>query len=523
MPSALSVRDRVRHRGGRRVVGEDDAHGDAARVRIGERRNDRRIGELLALDVERLRGVLDEAHDSGARVDRRDEQLARGRHTGVREVGLEDGLRLGDVVEIVSIARYSRFDVGELNVTFIVMIQADVPSTTTDFSCVYVERRRPHDLDAGRLQLIEDARVVRPGRGKFLLSTTFTSSPAFFFAMSVLMTVFDVRRYIVMWIDVVAAWSDDHERLRVVARLHGDLHGASSSSRASRPRRRRRRLRPARRASCTTRPRASTRKERQGAAASHEGYHGRMSEARAIPGEEVIETLGVGLAFVTFVAKDGRGALTVCKRIRLAAADSDVARMQLGREAAALAKLDGRGAPRLIASGEDDFGPYVSIEHVAGRRPSSLADARFAFEALARVHEAGVLHADLSPSNVIIGDDRAWLVDFCTAQGPELPPLQPHEFTGTIAFASPERARGETIDERADLFSLAASIVACATGLPPRAHPDDMPRGAQLLRAGETPVDEAFAALAPAALSACLAFDPNMRPKSARGVLTRMA
>ncbi|HEX4517646.1 MAG TPA: RIO1 family regulatory kinase/ATPase, partial [Polyangiaceae bacterium] len=179
----------------------------------------------------------------------------------------------------------------------------------------------------------------------------------------------------------------------------------------------------------------------------------------------------------------------------------------LEREGNVLHALGGHGAPALLARGADEFGPFVSMELVRGRRIASFDDGRIAFEALAAVHERGIVHGDVSPSNVIIGEGRAWLIDF--------------EGAFTTAFTAPERARGDAFDERADVFSMAASIVSSATGVSPRDF-GDLPQAAQLVMAGEKPLDDAFVALAPKALRECLAFDPNMRPRDAAAVLTRL-
>ncbi len=245
------------------------------------------------------------------------------------------------------------------------------------------------------------------------------------------------------------------------------------------------------------------------------------TDVHPIAGQQIVRQLGVGLAFVTFVARDAKGALSVCKRMRLAAV-GDVAKAQMQREAAALRAIGGRGAPRLLGAGEDELGPWLSMELLEGEPLSHGFEApirdvaRAAFTALALVHDSGIVHGDISPGNVLVGKS-AWLVDFCTAQGWGLPPLDTHDFTGTISFAAPEHARGEPIDARADLFSLAASIVSAAVSIDPRPH-GERPVGAQLAMAGERPLDSAFVALAPSPLAQCLAFDAAARPKSARAV-----
>ena len=223
-----------------------------------------------------------------------------------------------------------------------------------------------------------------------------------------------------------------------------------------------------------------------------------MDDVRPIAGEEIVEILSQGMAFVTFIATDGKRR-SVCKRVRLAAM-GDAAVRKLELEGDVLARLDGHGAPRLVARGTDEFGPFVSMELVRGRRIASFDDARVAFEALAAVQARGFVHGDVSPSNVIIGEDRAWLVDFGSDY--------------TIGFTAPERARGEDIDERADVFAMAASIVSAATGVPARSF-GELPQGAQLALAAEKPLDDAFVTLAPTAWRDCLAFDPNMRPRDA--------
>jgi serine/threonine protein kinase len=230
-----------------------------------------------------------------------------------------------------------------------------------------------------------------------------------------------------------------------------------------------------------------------------------VDDVRPIAGEEIVQILSHGMAYVTFVATNGVRA-SVCKRVRLAAMGDEAVR-KLELEGDVLERLAGHGSPELIAKGTDEFGPFVSMELVRGRRISSFGDARFAFEALAAIHARGVVHGDVSPSNVIVGESRAWLVDFGSAM--------------TVGFAAPERARGEAFDERADVFSMAATIVSCASGKPAREF-GVMPPGAQLVHAGENPLSEAFIALAPAALRDCLAFDRDMRPKGAAAVLTRL-
>jgi serine/threonine-protein kinase len=131
--------------------------------------------------------------------------------------------------------------------------------------------------------------------------------------------------------------------------------------------------------------------------------------------------------------------------------------------------------------GEDH---YIVMEHVPG---GTLAERLQAgplgvdeavrigtevLDALSAAHAQGVVHRDVKPDNVLFdAQDRAKLTDFGianltneapekTVSGLESPCSQP----GTLAYMSPEQARGEPVDERSDVYSAAALVYECLTG-----------------------------------------------------------
>jgi serine/threonine protein kinase len=224
---------------------------------------------------------------------------------------------------------------------------------------------------------------------------------------------------------------------------------------------------------------------------------------------------------------DGGGAL-VCKRLSERAASEPWMRARLLAEGELLARLQGRGTPRRVASGEDAHGPWLVLERVEGAPLAArigAADAAWmalaasaAFGALAHVHAAGVVHGDLSPDNVMLSADgqRATLLDFGLASWPGAPPMPAGPFRGTLVYAAPEVARGETPDARSDSFALAASLLHVASGESPRTAET---QAAMLLSAGEQSIEpwarRAAAALPPElaqALVACCAFERDARP-----------
>jgi nucleotide-binding universal stress UspA family protein len=155
-----------------------------------------------------------------------------------------------------------------------------------------------------------------------------------------------------------------------------------------------------------------------------------------------------------------------------------------------LGRVAGPHVPRLLASGESDFGPYLVMEHIAGK---SFADhagrAPLPAEGVARLgailasalhdlHRQDVVHHDLKPSHVILREDgQAALVDFGLAFHGHLPDLVAAESDrplGTAAYISPEQIAGVRGDPRSDIFSLGVILYLLATGRMPFGDPTGM-------------------------------------------------
>ena len=203
---------------------------------------------------------------------------------------------------------------------------------------------------------------------------------------------------------------------------------------------------------------------------------------------QLIESLGTGAFGVVFRARDPMApgqefALKVLHK------EGGRARARFQREISACVRLRHPGIVRVFESGEAGGKPYLLMELVRGqtlerlgsgqRRPSPARAAelaRDAADAIAHAHHEGVLHRDLKPGNLLVDEaGRIRVLDFGLAS------LQDSQerlsvtglALGTLAYMAPEQARGERVDERADVFGLGGVLFFLLTGRGPVEDVDD--------------------------------------------------
>jgi eukaryotic-like serine/threonine-protein kinase len=208
------------------------------------------------------------------------------------------------------------------------------------------------------------------------------------------------------------------------------------------------------------------------------------------------------------------------------AADAD-ARERFLREARAAAKISDPQVVQVFDVGEERGRPYQVMELVEGPsladtlasegpfEPAEVVDvAADALAGVARAHDAGLLHRDLKPGNLLRAPDGTVKVaDFGVAEAADAPGLTKTGLViGTRSYLAPERAAGQSATVRTDLYSLGATLVELLTGRPPGG---DDPLAA--LRELELPAQLSHL------LDRMLSPDPQQRPASARNALALLA
>ncbi|MDH6113831.1 serine/threonine protein kinase [Kitasatospora sp. MAP12-15] len=206
---------------------------------------------------------------------------------------------------------------------------------------------------------------------------------------------------------------------------------------------------------------------------------------RALNGRYVlVEILGVGgMATVWRGVDNVLGRPVAVKVLNGGLADDPRFAERFQREAQHAAMLVHPGIVTVFDSGVDQGSPYIVMELVHGeplsqlvagtgglpvRRAVSIAAA--VCEALAVAHEAGLVHRDVKPANIMItDDDGVKVVDFGIARVSSSSSrlTQTAMVLGTAAYLSPEQATAKPVDGRSDLYALGCVLVEMLTGQPP--------------------------------------------------------
>jgi serine/threonine protein kinase len=190
---------------------------------------------------------------------------------------------------------------------------------------------------------------------------------------------------------------------------------------------------------------------------------------------------GMGIVYRARQARPSR--LVALKVIAPELADDEEFRSRFERESEVAASIEHPNVIPVYEVGDDDGCLFIAMRFVDGTDLRALIDEEGALPAdratriagqvaaaLDAAHDAGLIHRDVKPANVLIsGSDHAYLTDF----GLTKPMKGGQELTttgvgvGTFDYMAPEQFRGEPVDARTDVYALGCVLHHALTGAPP--------------------------------------------------------
>lgn len=252
------------------------------------------------------------------------------------------------------------------------------------------------------------------------------------------------------------------------------------------------------------------------------------SDPARVDDYRLLARLGSGAMGGVYLGRSRGGRIVAVKLIRADLAEDPEFRERFRREAEAARSVGGFWTAAVVNADPDAEQPWLATEYVPGptlhravadHGPLPEATVRSLgaglAEALAAIHEAGLVHRDLKPANVLLGPDGPRVIDFGIARA-----MTGHSLTatgiflGTPGFFSPEQTLGGEIGPPSDVFSLGAVLAFAAAGTGPFGAEST---AAALYRVahGEPDLSQVPSGLREL-LAGCLTKDPAARPTPAQ-------
>ena len=223
---------------------------------------------------------------------------------------------------------------------------------------------------------------------------------------------------------------------------------------------------------------------------------GDLPPGEQLAGYEIQERIGRGGMAVVYRALDLRlGRLVALKVLAPHLGEDEAFRQRFMRESRAAAGVDHPHIIPVFEAGEAAGVLFIAMRYVGHGDVRSLIEsagtlntdrtARIASQvasALDAAHARGLVHRDVKPANMLLGQasggdiDHVYLSDFGLSKHSLTPSTltSTGQFLGTLDYVSPEQIQGQPVDGRADQYALACTVVEMLTGAPPFRRDDSM-------------------------------------------------
>ncbi|MFJ4428605.1 protein kinase domain-containing protein [Streptomyces bobili] len=190
--------------------------------------------------------------------------------------------------------------------------------------------------------------------------------------------------------------------------------------------------------------------------------------------------LGAGGQGVVYEAYDAAGGRVAVKVLHREAASGANAKARFAKEITAAQRVATFCTARVLGADMGADSPYIVSEFISGpdlgsavRQAGPLRGddlvwlATGVVTALAAIHQAGVVHRDLKPGNVLLSPEGPRVIDFGIARTPEMTLTRTGPIMGTVGYIAPEVLQGQRATAAADIFAWGALLLFAATGVEP--------------------------------------------------------
>ncbi|MEU7831986.1 serine/threonine-protein kinase [Nonomuraea sp. NPDC049129] len=258
----------------------------------------------------------------------------------------------------------------------------------------------------------------------------------------------------------------------------------------------------------------------------------RPGDPERLGGLPLLGRLGEGGQGVVYLARDPAGTHVAVKWLRPDQAGDEVSVGRFLREVQVAQQVAPFCTAAVLGTGIEHDRPYIVSEFIEGPSLQRVVQEegprtgtalhRLAIgtaTALAAIHQAGIVHRDFKPANVIIGADGPRVIDFGIARALNATSTISSMPVGTPSYMPPEQVMGHTVGPAADLFSWGSTIVFAASGRSPFGS-DTMPAVINRVLNHQPDMSGLHGPLLDV-VAACLSKDPAQRP-TAEQVIMRL-